>query len=124
MALRRRQQDELQLAGIKVFLFAFWLVQAGGYSPAMLSQQSHGQEMDRLVAEATAAKDRHMDKLFKLPAVVGGGVGTSKKHPDKAVIQIFVSRRLKNRERKLFPARLEGIPVEIVITGTFRSLKR
>jgi hypothetical protein len=77
--------------------------------------------MDRLVEEATAVKDRHIDFLLGLPGVVGAGIGASKKHPGKAVIQLYLSRKLTARERRVFPRQLEGVPVEIVKTGAFRA---
>lgn len=77
--------------------------------------------MDRLVEEATAVKDRHIDFLLGLPGVVGAGIGASKKHPGKAVIQLYVSRRLTSRERRAFPRQLEGVPVETIKTGVFRA---
>jgi hypothetical protein len=77
--------------------------------------------MDRLVEEATAVKDRHIDLLLGLPGVVGAGIGTSRKHPGKAVIQVYVSRGLTAKERRAFPRRLEGVPLEITKTGVFRA---
>jgi hypothetical protein len=77
--------------------------------------------MERLVEEATAVKDRHIDLLLGLPAVVGAGIGVSGKHPGKAVIQVYVSRRLTGKERRAFPRRLEGVPLEITKTGVFRA---
>jgi hypothetical protein len=76
---------------------------------------------DRLIAQATTIKDRHLEELFALPGVVGAGVGTSPKHPGKAVIQVYVGRRLKAKERRLFPKVLEGVPVEVQITGPIRA---
>lgn len=80
--------------------------------------------MDRLIRDATAIKDRHIDRLFALPGVVGAGVGTSKKHPGKAVIQIYVDRPLKAKERRSFPKALEGVPVEVQETGPIRTLPK
>jgi hypothetical protein len=77
--------------------------------------------MDRLMKEATAVKDRHIDFLLGLPAVVGAGIGTSRKHPGKAVIQVYVGRRLTGKERRGFPRQLEGVPLEITKTGAFRA---
>ena len=77
--------------------------------------------MERLVEEATAVKDRHIDFLLGLPAVVGAGIGVSGKHPGKAVIQVYVSRKLTGKERRGFPRQLEGVPLEITKTGAFRA---
>ncbi len=80
--------------------------------------------MDRQIKEATLIKGRHMERLFALPGVVGAGVGTSKKHPGKAVIQVYVDRPLDAKERKLFPKTLEGVPVEVQETGPIRALPK
>ena len=72
--------------------------------------------------EATAVKERHVASLFRLPAVVGVGVGASDRHPGKAVILVYVSRKLKEKERRSFPKELEGAPVEIEVSGPFVAL--
>ncbi len=72
--------------------------------------------------QATAIQDRHMDFLYSLPAVQGAGVGTSKRNTKRVVIQVFVSRPLTRAERQRFPKVLEGIPLEIVVTGEIHTL--
>jgi hypothetical protein len=92
---------------------------------ALLAQPARKGEAavpDRPMQEATAVKERHIDFLLGLPAVVGAGIGTSNKHPGKAVIQVFVRRRLIAKERRAFPSHLEGVPVRIIKTGSFRAL--
>lgn len=80
------------------------------------------QEFDRLAQEAAAIKDRHIDSLFRLPKVVGAGVGASKQNPRQPVIQVFVERKLTDKEHRRFPKILENVPVVIVVTGPFRAL--
>ena len=77
---------------------------------------------EHLVKQATAVKERHAGSLFKLPAVVGVGVGASAQHPGKAAIHVYVSRQLKEKERRAFPKDLEGVPVEVQISGPFVAL--
>mgnify|MGYP001566146731 CR=1 FL=1 len=79
------------------------------------------QDMDRQVEKATEVKERHVSSLMALPAVVGAGVGVSKKDPGQAAIQVFVRRALTKKERRAFPKVLEGVPVEIVQSGEFRA---
>jgi|GEM_PF-1560816 len=79
-------------------------------------------EMESLIRQATEVKDRHLREIFKLPAVVGAGVGLSPNHPGKAVIQIFVSRKLGAKQLRQFPKALEGIPVEIQLSGPVKAL--
>ena len=77
--------------------------------------------MDRRITQATVIKDRHMDFLYTLPAVQGAGIGLAKRNPRQPVIQVFVSRRLQQVERRKFPKVLEGVPVEILVTGAFHT---
>ena len=94
----------------------------GALALGLMAQSETHSVPDRLVKEASAVKDRHIDSLFKLPAVDGARVGVSKKHPGKAVIQIYITRALTRKERRSFPKVLEGIPVEIQKTGPIRAL--
>ncbi len=79
---------------------------------------------ERTIRDATAVKERHEKSLFGLPAVVGVGVGASKNDASKAAIQIFVSRSLRRKERAQFPRILEGVPVDIVLTGPVQARPR
>lgn len=72
--------------------------------------------------QAIAVQERHMDFLYKLPAVVGAGVGVSRRDPKRVVIQVFTSRRLTRSERQKFPKTLEGIRLEIKVTGPVHTL--
>jgi hypothetical protein len=76
---------------------------------------------DHLVKEATAVKERHEKELFRLPAVVGAGVGASSRKPGKAAILLYVSRKLTKKERRSFPKELEGVPVEIYESGLIEA---
>lgn len=78
--------------------------------------------MARQIDKATGVKDRHMEFLYSLPAVQGAGVGVSKRRPMRVVIQVFVSRRLTRAERQKFPKVLEGVHLEIVVTGEIHTL--
>ena len=98
---------------------ALALTAARGQTSAVQSKQPIPHD---LVKDATAVKDRHIDRLSRLPAVVGVGVGASDQHPGKAVILIYVSRKLKEKERRAFPRQLEGVPVEIEVSGPFVAL--
>lgn len=78
--------------------------------------------MERRVKEITEVKNRHERFLFSLPQVVGVGVGLSQIRRDTLVILIYVKRALKKKERKAFPNTLEGVPVEVIVSGPFRAL--
>ena len=80
--------------------------------------------MNRLTKQASAVKALHAEHLFRLPAVVGHGVGLSKEPPRKPIIEVYVSHRLTDSERDAFPKELDGVPVEIVVTGPIRTLPK
>ncbi len=92
---------------------------ASGRSSAQISSQSA--IPDRLVKEATAVKERHEKELFRLPAVVGAGVSASTREPGKAAILLYVGRKLTKKERRTFPKELEGVPVEIYLSGPIQA---
>ena len=94
----------------------------GGQAPPALSDRPDRAEMSRLVKEAAAVKTRHMDSLFRLPAVVGAGIGLSKDAPRKPVIEVYLSRALEDEQRRKFPKALDGVPVVLVETGPIRAL--
>lgn len=75
---------------------------------------------DPRVRKAIAVQERNDRKLLKLPAAVGTGVGLSRSDPDTVVVQVFVSRPLKQRERRRYPTQVEGVPVDVIVTGEFR----
>ena len=101
-------------------LLLCWNMSAAQPSPV----QAERAGMDRRVREATAVRDKHWRRLSKLPAVVGSGIGLSKKEPGKIAIQILVSRELTDKEKRKFPSSLEGVPVEVIVTGVIRALPR
>ncbi len=76
------------------------------------------------VERATAVKDRHIARLMALPAVVGAGIGMSSHQPGDAAIIVYVERELKSRERRKFPKELEGVPVEIYVSGPIKERPR
>lgn len=84
-------------------------------------QRTHG-KMAQQIDQATAVKDRHMDFLYRLPGVQGAGIGVTKRDSKRAVIQVFVGRRLTKTERQKFPKTLEGVPVEILETGELHPM--
>lgn len=79
---------------------------------------------DAEVRRVTAIKEKHEARLLKLPGVAGAGVGASSSEPGKAAIHLFVSRELTNIERDKFPKSLDGVAVEIKVTGPIVPLQR
>lgn len=88
----------------------------------MSAQEPSGGPPPAAVEKAAGVLERHGERLKHLPAVVGTGVGASRADRTKAAILVYVSRALSASERARFPAKLEGIAVEIVESGPFVAL--
>jgi hypothetical protein len=63
--------------------------------------------------KAAAALERHQDRLMSIPGVEGVGIGGSE---DSPVIVVMVRKGGADIRKKL-PARLEGYPVKVEVTG-------
>jgi hypothetical protein len=68
--------------------------------------------------EALAVQNRHTDKLMKLDGVVGVGLGTNA--GGQFVIKVMVKDEAAAKN-PLIPKQLEGVPVEVTVTGEFRA---
>ncbi len=74
-------------------------------------------------------RERHEDWLMRLPNVVGMVVGLSESGESagqcgRPVIKVFVSSLLASEEGQQehkFPTELDGVPVEVEVTGEFRA---
>jgi hypothetical protein len=71
-------------------------------------------------SELQEALERHREQLDELPGVVGSGVGLLGGQPDgEVVIRVFVDSAEQVDEVRAGAERLlEGLPVEVVATGT------
>ncbi len=74
---------------------------------------------DPEVEAASAVKDRYDDFLFRLPEVVGHGVG--KDASGHAVIRLFL-RKATDVARQAAPRSLEAIPVDMQETGEIHAI--
>jgi hypothetical protein len=63
-------------------------------------------------------KRRHEARIMKVRGVVGVGIGQK---DGKETIRIYVQEDLPKIRTKL-PESLDDVPVEIVVTGSFRAL--
>jgi hypothetical protein len=63
--------------------------------------------------KAAAVLERHQDRLMSIPGVEGVGIGGSE---DSPVIVVMVRKGGADIRKKL-PARLEGYPVKVEVTG-------
>lgn len=66
-------------------------------------------------ASAGAAKGRHEAALFEIPGVVGVGVGAG------PAVEVYLAQDSAGARRRI-PARLEDVPVRVVVTGEFHAL--
>jgi hypothetical protein len=92
-------------------------------SPAGASSTSTGSALSvtsASVVAASAIQDRHESDLFKIPGVIGTGIGAADQ-PGKVAIQVYVDHATSQIDSAV-PATLEGIPVKIIETGQFTAL--
>ena len=68
------------------------------------------------LAKALAAQARHTDRLLRLNGIVGTAVGL--RADGQAEVQLFT----KSPGMRGLPARLDGVPVSVVVTGEIRAL--
>jgi hypothetical protein len=74
--------------------------------------------MDGRMGSVEEVKRRHEARIMKVRGVVGVGIGQK---DGKETIRIYVQEDLPKIRTKL-PESLDDIPVEIVVTGSFRAL--
>ena len=72
----------------------------------------------RPMAAVEEIKRRHEARLMKMRGVVGVGIG---KKDGKDVIRIYVEED-NPKIRTALPQALDEVPVEIVVSGSFRAL--
>ena len=70
------------------------------------------------VKTASNVKARHGRKLFEIPGVVGHGIGLSKN--GRPVIQVYLEDDLPQARARI-PATLDGVPVRVLVTGSFEA---
>jgi len=74
--------------------------------------------MERSMGSVEDVKRRHEAHLMKMRGVVGVGIG---RKGGKDCIRIYVEED-NPRVRAQIPDSLEDVPVEVVVTGTFKAL--
>ncbi len=91
-------------------------------SPAEASSTSTNSALSATsapVVAASAIKDRHESDLFKIPGVIGTGIGAANQ-PGKVAIQVYVEHETSQIDSAV-PPTLEGIPVKVIETGQFTA---
>jgi hypothetical protein len=74
----------------------------------------HGRDMSAV----TEVKQRHEARLMKMRGVVGVGIGQK---DGKDIIRIYVEKENPKILSRI-PHALDNVPVEVVVSGTFRAL--
>ncbi len=76
----------------------------------------------RLLA-AKSIKDQHEEQLFRIPGVVGAGLGLSKEDSNELAILVFVKKGSRAATAPgMVPARLGNMPVRILATSGFKAM--
>jgi len=91
-------------------------------SPAVVSSTSTNSALSATsapVIAASAIQDRHESDLFKIPGVIGTGIGAANQ-PGKVAIQVYVEHETSQIDSAV-PPTLEGIPVKVIETGQFTA---
>jgi len=92
---------------------------AAGPAPTAPQAEMNMTQADE-VARLTAIKERHDDAIFKIPEVVGTGVGLHRE-TKTPVVEIYLEKDTPEVRRQL-PKTLNGAPVQIIETGKVRAL--
>jgi hypothetical protein len=72
-----------------------------------------------VVAQVIEVQERYNDDLLSVPGVVGTGIGRSKK-TGQVVIEVYIEKQ-DPKLKQLLPDVIDGIPIKVVVTGTFYS---
>ncbi len=86
-------------------------------------------ELERLIREAIAVKQEYLDKLFKMPNVVGIGIGYKVSGgvvTNEIAITISVSKKVASAQlaaSDIVPKLLGSIKTDVVETGVFRAFQ-
>lgn len=78
------------------------------------------QSRESPLEKALDVQRRYVRRLMEIPGVVGVGIGGTESRPRIVVSVAELTSELATK----FPKEIEGIPVEILETGSIRALKR
>jgi len=110
---------EVSMVGISTLSSTLSTTSSSSEGMAMTVQsQLPTKANNKAIENARNVKERHENALFNIEGVVGTGIGLSGTVPDKVVIEVYVKKSAHEMKR-VIPAVLEDIPVEIVETGEF-----
>jgi len=70
------------------------------------------------VARATAAKEKHANRLMSGPAILGVGIGRSADDRSQAALVIYVDKDVASRP---IPTQIDGVRTKVIRTDRFRA---
>lgn len=85
-------------------------------------------DRDEATRRAMRMQEKYNERLLALPRVVGTAVGLRKRqgqYTDQVALVVMVERKLPMAEiapGEAVPAELEGVPVDVLETGSFHGL--
>lgn len=82
------------------------------------------QKEDRRMRHARAVKARHEDELMARRGVIGVGVGLrmqNQQYTEEVAIIVMIANQADLDPDDDMPAELEGVPVDVQITGTINA---
>ncbi|HEV2731383.1 MAG TPA: hypothetical protein VGV15_15235, partial [Terriglobales bacterium] len=80
--------------------------------------QSEEALSDAEVSRATAAKEKHAERLMSDPAILGVGVGRSADDPSQGALVIYIDKTFASRS---IPAQIDGVRTKVIRTDRFRA---
>lgn len=84
---------------------------------ASAKEESYGLALESY-RKASAIKSATENQILRIPGVVGIGIGQQTGDPTQAAVDIFVEEDTPGL-RAMLPTSMDGLPVQIVQTGTF-----
>lgn len=73
---------------------------------------------DAEVSRATAAKEKHAERLMSDPAILAVGVGRSTDDPSQGALVIYIDKTFASRS---IPAQIDGVRTKVIRTDRFRA---
>lgn len=87
---------------------------------ARVEKQGRNARLERAVRTASQTQRRHEERILALPGVVAIGIVRSPGNPDEAIFRVLVEES-ESETADAVPSNLEGIPVEVVVSGPIRA---
>jgi hypothetical protein len=90
-------------------------------SSPISARSSSSRRIDREERHAMRVQRWNEDRILDIPGVVAMGVGRTASGPQEAVLKVLVENP-EHANMNAIPDVIEGVPVEIEVSGPFRAL--